>query len=312
VAEHTNERGPVGIVSSGTIALGINAARLTNGRRRSIPRLQAASMLGQTRLQSTWADALARHDVPTAQVLLTGVELVRSPSKEHAENGLRALFELGAVPVLNENDASAVDEISFGDNDVLAAQISVLTRARLLVRLTGSDGVLSHPPGDKRAEVVADGWQLRTVSSGRRSRIGLQTSGPILHAAELAAAGGVDVAISSLPSLLSLLRGEKAGTYFEAKPTGESPFELWLRYGKRPVSRLEVNAVTMRAMADTQIGIHATDVLSRSGDFRVGDGLEICLASRKLIARGVSSIDSSKLDDDPQAEVVRQRHLVML
>ena len=150
IAQIVKDGTPVCVVSSGAIALGLPRLGLDR-RPRSMPRLQAASALGQARLHAAWEEALAPHRVSAAQILLTSIDVAERATYVNARNALNALFALGAVPIVNENDTTATDEITFGDNDALAAQVAVLTRARLLVLLTEVEGVLSRAPGPPRA-----------------------------------------------------------------------------------------------------------------------------------------------------------------
>src|SRR3954452_2361675 len=147
---------PTCIVSSGAIALGLRRLDLA-GSPTTLPRLQAASALGQAALQRAWQDALGPHGLDAAQILLTSAEIAERRAYVNARSALNALFTLGAVPVVNENDATATDEISFGDNDALAAQVAVLLRARLLVLLTSVPGVL------REGVVISDGREARTA-----------------------------------------------------------------------------------------------------------------------------------------------------
>ena len=156
VAELVRGGTPVCVVSSGAIALGLPRLGLSS-RPRALPKLQAASALGQARLQRAWDDALAREGLAAAQVLLTATDVSDRAAYLNARNTLGALFALGAVPVVNENDATATDEITFGDNDALAAQVAILVRARLLVLLTEVEGVYSRAPGTPGAELLAAG-----------------------------------------------------------------------------------------------------------------------------------------------------------
>src|SRR5438067_770137 len=139
-------------VSLGAIGAGLPVLGL--GRRpRSTPRLQAASAAGQVRLQLAWEAAFRQHGLKVAQVLLSAVDLAARASYLNVRNTLNTLLRLGVVPVVNENDATATDEITFGDNDALAAQVAVLLGARLLVLLTEVEGVYSGtaellPTGD--------------------------------------------------------------------------------------------------------------------------------------------------------------------
>jgi glutamate 5-kinase len=195
---------PACIVSSGAIALGASV------RPRSLPELQAASALGQPALHAAWDRAFAERGVRAAQVLLTGADIADARASTNLRNALRELLRQGVVPVLNENDATATEEISFGDNDVLAAQVATLLRATKLVLLTSVDGVLD---GDT---VVEDGAHARRASVGPASPLGRGGIRSKIAAAELASAAGVTTVIASPRSLGVILDGGRAGTWFEA------------------------------------------------------------------------------------------------
>src|SRR6185369_1742287 len=184
---------PVCVVSSGAIALGLPRLGLDR-RPRSVARLQAASALGQGRLQSAWDDALA--PLRAAQVLLTAADIGDRTTYVNARSALDALFKLGAVPVVNENDATATDEITFGDNDALAAQVAVLLRARLLVVLTEVEGVYSRAPGTPGAELIEEGAQAGEAALGETSPLGRGGMRSKVLAAELAAAAGIPTVIA--------------------------------------------------------------------------------------------------------------------
>ena len=191
---------PACVVSSGAIALGATV------RPKSLPALQAASALGQPALHAAWDRAFGA--VHAAQVLLTGADIAEERASANLRSALHELLRQGVVPVLNENDATATDEISFGDNDVLAAQVAVLLGARTLILLTSVDGVLN---GD---EVIADGAQARRAPIGPGSPLGRGGMASKIAAAELASAAGVTTYISSPRSLGVLLAGGQAGTRF--------------------------------------------------------------------------------------------------
>ena len=135
---------PVCVVSSGAIALG--AAALGRGRPVDVPGLQAASAVGQGLLLGAWQRALRAAGLPTGQVLLTASDIHARTSYLNARATLETMLGWGVVPVVNENDSTATDEITFGDNDALAAQVAVLLRARLLVLLTDQDGLYTRDP----------------------------------------------------------------------------------------------------------------------------------------------------------------------
>src|SRR3990170_687809 len=159
---------PVVVVSSGAIALGLPYLGLTR-RPRAVPKLQAASALGQARLQRAWELALAPEGLHAAQILITAGDVADRAAYVNAGNVLRALFALEAVPIVNENDATATDEITFGDNDALAAYVAVLVRARLLVLLTEVEGVHTLAPGTPGAELLAEGSAARSFGKAGAS-----------------------------------------------------------------------------------------------------------------------------------------------
>jgi glutamate 5-kinase len=204
VAEEVAAARPACIVSSGAIALG--APR----RPETLPELQAASALGQPALHAAWTRAFAGHAIRSAQVLLTGADISSPTASANLRSTLRELLRQGVVPVLNENDATATEEISFGDNDVLAAQVAVLLGAAKLVLLTSVDGVLD---GDA---VVEDGTRAQAVPIGPASPLGRGGMESKIAAARLASEAGVTTVIASPRSLGLILEGGRAGTWFDA------------------------------------------------------------------------------------------------
>jgi glutamate 5-kinase len=301
------------VVSSGAIALGRARSGLEHRPQRSLAQLQAASALGQAELQRLWQDAFAPHGLLAAQVLLTASELGERRSYLNVRNALQALFQLGAVPILNENDTTATDEISFGDNDILAAQVAVLLRARKLLLLTSVDGVLTHPPDHPSSTLIADGREATAVVVGAPSRTGRGGIASKVRAAELAAAGGVETVVTSPETLQASLRGELVGTTFPAARTTESAFKLWLRHGKRITARVDVDPGAAAALVRHGRSLLAVGVLGWSHSFRAGDGLEICQPPDHPIARGISAVDANELADRPaDVEVVHRDKLVIL
>ena len=159
--------------------------------------LQAASAVGQAQLQQAWERAFSRVGLQAAQILLSPADVADRQTYVNVRNTFDALFRLGAVPVVNENDATATDEITFGDNDALAAQVAVLTHARLLVLLTEVDGVYSRAPETPGAELLGDGSLTSAVRLGRGTGLGRGGMGSKIAAAELAAGAGIPTVIAS-------------------------------------------------------------------------------------------------------------------
>jgi glutamate 5-kinase len=306
IATVVREGTPVCIVSSGAVALGLRSLGVER-RPRSLPRLQAASALGQPLLQRRWEDALSAHGVRSAQVLLTAAEIGDRRAYVNARNTFHELQRLGVVPVVNENDATATDEISFGDNDTLAAQVAMLVRAELLVLLTSVEGVL-----DADAAVIPEGSAARSAVFGPGSAAGKGGMESKVAAAELAAAAGIPSVIASgetpLPTVVAA-----GGTRFDAAATGESAFKLWLRFGKRVGGRIHVDEGARRALVETGASLLAVGVASTEGAFRAGDGVDLVAPDGAVFARGIASVDAEELAGRPKSlEAVHRDRLVLL
>jgi glutamate 5-kinase len=302
------------VVSSGAIALGLPLLGLT-ARPRALPRLQAASALGQSRLQRAWEEVFARNGVRAAQVLLTGSEIADRRAYVNAGQALRALFAAGAVPVVNENDATATDEISFGDNDALAAQVAVLCGARLLVLLTSVEGVFTRSPGAPGATLISEGAEARAAAFGSSSALGRGGMESKVQAAELAAAAGIATVIASgtgASVLRPLVGGESRGTRFSAAEGHAPAYKLWLRFGRRMDATITVDEGAKRAVI-AGASLLAVGVLRCEPAFRAGDGVELRGEDGVAFARGISSVDSAELAGRPaNVEAVHRDRLALL
>jgi len=282
IADLAADGTPVVVVSSGAIALGQGA--LGRDRRPGrLAELQAASAIGQSLLLRRWESALGRHGVPCAQVLLTAGDIHRRDGYVNARRTLETLLRWGHVPVVNENDSTATDEITFGDNDALAAQVAVLLNARLLVLLTDIDGLHDrdprHPSAVPITEVVdhrlLDGLEVNGAGSswgsgGMRSKV---------VAAEMASAGGVAAVIASgrrPRALLEAAAGGAGGTRFRADARPLSSYKLWIRYGKPVRGRLEVDAGAKKAVVAGGTSLLAVGLVSVDGSFAAGDAVQLC------------------------------------
>lgn len=314
IASVVRDGTPVCVVSSGAIALGLPRLGLTR-RPRSMPKLQAASALGQARLQAAWDDALGAEGIAAAQILLTATDVAERATYLHARNALNALFELGAVPVVNENDATATDEITFGDNDALAAQVAVLARARLLVLLTEVEGVLSRAPGTPGARLIADGSIARNAVLGGASPLGKGGMRSKVLAAEVAAAAGIPTVIAAGATkevLEPILAGEPRGTRFAPGERTPSAFKLWLRFGKPVSGRLRVDEGAARALTSDGASLLAVGIARCEGRFVAGDGVEIVGPDGVAFAKGIASVGAAELRRRPRGlEAVHRDRLVL-
>ncbi len=304
----------VAVVSSGAIALGLPLMGLDR-RPRSVPKLQAASALGQARLHRAWERALAREGRLAAQVLLTAGDIADRGAYVNARHALHALFAVGAVPIVNENDTTATDEITFGDNDALAAHVAILVRARLLVLLTEVEGVFTRAPGTPGAELVDDGSAVGGATLGEASRLGRGGMRSKVLAAEMAAAGGIPtvIAAGAAESVLGpILAGEPRGTRFRGTGRELSAYKLWLRFGMPVAGRLHVDAGARRAIAAETRSLLAVGVVSCEGRFDAGDAIELVGPDGVAFAKGIAGAAAGEIAGRSRGlEAVHRDRLVL-
>jgi glutamate 5-kinase len=302
------------VVSSGAIALGLLRLGLAP-RRRATPQLQAASAVGQVHLQRAWEAALRAEGLEAAQVLLSAADLAERTSYVNLRNAFAALFRLGVVPVVNENDATATDEITFGDNDALAAQTAVLVGARLLVLLTEVDGVFTTHPAAPGATLVPEGEAAADAIVGRGSALGRGGMASKIAAARLAAAAGIPTVIASGQGagvLGALVAGESRGTRFAARTSGASAFRLWLRHAKPAAGRLVVDEGAQTALVAGGRSLLAVGVVECEGSFVPGDAVELAGPDGAVFAKGIASAGSAELRGRPRGlEAVHRDRLVL-
>src|SRR6476620_9284659 len=248
----------VAMVTSGAIARGMRLMELPV-RPRAMDELQAASAVGQGDLFRAYESRLAEHGTRAAQVLLTAADIAARTNYLNARQTLRRLIEWGVVPVINENDTTATDEISFGDNDFLAAQVALLLDARLLVLLTNIDGLLSADPAlDPEAKTIAevtDFAELESLAIGdRTSAFGSGGMRSKVAAAEMAAEAGIPAVIcngTKAGTLLAAAAGEEGGTHFHGQQGKESGFKLWLKYAKPIRGKVEIDDGAARVLRES-------------------------------------------------------------
>jgi len=301
VAElHRAGRRPV-VVTSGAIARGMGVMGLAL-RPRAMDELQAASAVGQGKLYQVYDELLRARGMQTAQVLLTFFDMSARSHYLNARQTLRRLLEWGVIPVINENDTTTTDEISFGDNDFLAAQVAILISAELLLLLTDADGLFTADPrSDPDARLVAEVTsfeQLDELSIGHAtSPLGSGGMRSKVVAAEMATAAGIPTVIASglAPgALLGAASGDAVGTRFAARPGRYSSFKLWLKYAKPARGRVLVDAGAARALREGGTSLLPVGIVEVSGNFDAGDAVEIAL-DRELVGKGICNYSSAEL-----------------
>lgn len=315
IATLVHDRTPVCVVSSGAIGLGLS--RLGTSRRpRSIPKLQAASALGQARLQAAWDAELAKVGLQAGQVLLTAADIADRATYVNARNALRAILDLGeAVPIVNENDATATDEITFGDNDSLAAHVATLLDARLLILLTEVEGVYTRAPGTPGAQLITDGDSTaRAELTGKTSlgRGGMQSK---IAAAEMAASAGIPTVVAAGLAddvLVPIVAGKPRGTRFHGEKRPVSAFKLWLRFGKPVSGRLTVDAGAQSAVVAKGSSLLAVGIVTCEGAFEAGDGVELVGPDGKVFAKGLAGASAAEISTRQRGlEAVHRDRLVV-
>jgi glutamate 5-kinase len=289
------------VVTSGAIARGMGVMAIPL-RPRAIDELQAASAVGQGKLYQVYDELLRERGVPTAQVLLTFFDMSARTHYLNARQTLRKLLEWQVVPVINENDTTTTDEISFGNNDFLAAQVGILLGAELLLLLTDADGVFtSDPRSDPTAKLIAkvsefdelDGLDIGHATSplgsgGMRSKV---------VAAEMATAAGIPTIVASglkPGTVLAAAGGEPAGTLFAARTGRYSSFKLWLKYAKPVRGRVLIDAGAARALREGGTSLLPVGVVDVSGEFDAGDAVEVAHDGRE-VGKGISNYSAMEL-----------------
>jgi glutamate 5-kinase len=289
------------IVTSGAIARGTRALG-RSGRPNAIDELQAASAVGQGGLYRAYDEILARRGVLAAQVLLTFSDVSDRASYLNARQTLGKLLEWRVIPVVNENDTTATDEITFGDNDFLAAQVAILVGAARLIILTNSDGLHtadpSRDPGAALVERVDDPAQLDeleiTQSTSAHGSGGMRSK---VVAADMATAAGIETVICSGVRegvLERVLDGEREGTLFVARPGRYSSFKLWLRYAKPSRGIIAVDPGAARALRDGGTSLLPVGIVEVRGEFAEGDAVDV-IHGPALIGKGICNFSSAEL-----------------
>lgn len=287
------------LVSSGAIAAALGVLNLAE-RPSDIPMQQAAASVGQARLAAAWAEGFARHGIVTGQVLLTEADVLSRETYRNVRSALESLLALGVIPVVNENDTTATDEIRFGDNDRLAALLAQALGADLLVLLTDVDGLHTAPPGtpgSERLSRVEDPAALTGVSIGSvGSKVGTGGMVTKLSAASLAAATGSAVVLAQATSLAQVIAGEDVGTFFPARHSGRRNAKMvWLRFATRGAGRLVVDDGAATALRTGRRSLLPVGLTQIEGTFPAGVPVDVVTDEGDVFARGLVEYSSEEL-----------------
>ncbi len=287
------------LVSSGAIAAGLAPLGLVR-RPRDLATQQAAASVGQGLLMHAYADSFARHARTVGQVLLTVDDVTRRAHYRNAYRTLRRLLDLKTVPVVNENDTVATEEIRFGDNDRLAALVAALVHADLLVLLSDVDALYTGDPsrpGSVRIDEVTSEADLDGISTGKPGRSGVGTGGMVtkVEAARIATGAGIPVVLTAAPLAAPALAGKPVGTYFHRLRERPAARLFWLAHATAPRGRLHLDDGAVRAVVGRRASLLPAGITAVDGKFSAGDPVDLVDAEGRPVARGLVNYDALEL-----------------
>jgi glutamate 5-kinase len=323
------------LVSSGAVGAGVGLMKLAK-RPSDVARLQAAAAVGQTHLIQYYDEVFTRHGRRAAQVLLTGEDLNHRQRYLNVRNALLAILEFGAVPIINENDTVAVDElmITFGDNDRLAAMVTNLLRAPLLIILSDVAGLFNGDPTKAGSQLLPSVRKIdETVLGYVRDKLtGLSKGGMAskLSAAKMVTTAGENCIIASGRQddvLTQIMAAEPIGTLFLSHGKAISPYKRWLGFSAQAKGRISIDDGARRAIAEQGRSLLAIGVTHVEGKFAKGDVVALFDSQGELVGRGLTnySLDDLQrikglksnqiaqvLGTEPYAEVIHRDNLVVV
>ncbi|MBM6589919.1 glutamate 5-kinase [Brevibacterium sp. RIT 803] len=330
IGAHRSAGHEVILVSSGAIAAGLEPMGL-NRRPGDLATQQAAAGVGQGLLMAAYTRALGRYDLVPGQVLLSADDLIRRTRYRNAQRAIDKLLALGTLPIVNENDAVATEEIRFGDNDRLAALVAHLSHADALVLLSDVEALYSGPPNladSVRIEQVSSIADLHDISIGGTGAAGTGTGGMAtkVEAALMVADSGIPAVLTSADKISAVLGGQRVGTWFSVTHKRRGTRLLWLRHLARTFGSVTIDDGAESAVLSRGTSLLAAGVTGVTGDFEAGDPIEIRNLGGEVIARGMTNFSSqelpgmfgmstdelgTRLGNDYRKEVIHRNDLVL-
>ncbi|MHC4443762.1 MAG: glutamate 5-kinase [Planctomycetota bacterium] len=288
----------VTLVSSGAIGAGMGRVQLSN-RPRSISMLQATAAIGQPVLMSLYETTFAKHGLHTGQILVTRDDFERRTRYVNISNTMAALHRLHAIPVINENDTTAVDELDrFADNDTIAALVTNLLRADLLVLLTVVEGLLDLD-GQLVDLVPCVDQQVQSLVRGKRSALGSGGMTGKLEACKLVTSAGESAVIANGQQsevLIKLLAGKRVGTIFAPSPRKMSARQRWILNAVRPTGTVVIDQGASEAIRTQGKSLLSRGVMQVTGKFKGGDIVRITTKDGQTIAHGITNYSQAELN----------------
>jgi glutamate 5-kinase len=289
------------LVTSGAVGVGCARLGLTE-RPKNIALKQAVAAVGQGRLMRIYDDLFTTLQQPIAQVLLTRNDLVQRSRYLNVYNTFHELLQLGVIPIVNENDTVAVDELKFGDNDTLSALVASLVEADWLFLLTDVDRLYSADPRSvpdaKPISLVNSIKDLQVETGMQGTQWGTGGMKTKISAARIAISAGVRTVITDGKqprNIAKIIQGEDIGTHFPAQPEPTSARKRWIAYGLVPAGKLYLDAGAVSAIAQSGKSLLAAGIVLVEGEFDIQEAVQLCDRAGNEIARGLVNYDSAEL-----------------
>ena len=298
----TNQGREILLVTSGAIAVGMD--RMGKKKRpRAIPERQALAAVGQGALMHAYGSLFAAYGKMAGQVLLTRENSLRHHQYTNSRNALKAMLDMGVLPVVNENDAVAVDEVKIGDNDTWSATVATLVDADVLILLSDVDGLYTaNPQRDKTARLISEVREItpeiEALAGDAGSSAGTGGMKTKIEAAKMAMSAGVTMVIARGDEdgvIRAILHGEAVGTLFPAKEAHLKARKSWLAFGRHIAGDLVVDDGCAAAMLTGGKSLLAAGLVSVEGDFGARSTVRVLNLAGREIARGIVNYDSVSL-----------------
>ena len=298
IEARTDRGGDVIVVSSGAVAAGMTPLGLST-RPKDLALKQAAASVGQIHLAQTWGRSFERYNRTIGQVLLTQSDAGVRERARNAQRTIDKLRQLGAVPIVNENDTVATSEMRFGDNDRLSAIVATITAADALILLSDVDGLYDRNPKEPGATFVPEvrsGKDLEGIVAGDGGVFGTGGMASKVSAARLATRGGVPVLLTSAENIEDALGDASVGTVFHTRPESQlSAWKFWVLYAADAEGVLRLDAGAVEAVTRGGTSLLAVGITGVDGEFHSGDIVEILGPNGQAIGRGVVGYDAAEL-----------------
>ncbi len=322
------------LVTSGAISAGLETLGISS-HPTDIPSLQAAASVGQVQLVGMYAALFAAQAIPVGQVLVTRHDTADRQAYLHARDTLERLLGMDVVPVVNENDTVAVEEIRFGDNDTLAALIATMIKADLVVLLTDIEGLYSADPrSDTEAELLEHIEELTeqviSAAGGAGTAVGSGGMATKVEAAKVLMRAGIPMVVCDGRRervIVEAAEGKAVGTFFAGGAAGLKARKSWIALGGKPAGEVVIDDGAKEALCARGKSLLPAGVVSVSGTFSAGDAIVLKDRAGTIVARGLTALSSAELDEVkgmksseiagvmPEVagkEVIHRDHLVIL